>query len=170
MNCESFRRNLSSGAEMGSDALVHMRTCGPCLERAVEADPENLFRSLGGEEMDPPGGVEPFVQSVMDGIQVRQTESRLAPRLRMPAWSRWAAAAALAVATIGTALLYQAPAPTTIVPVAALQKNQPAVATQGFARPVVEDYDNANATIIQLASADDLQVVMVFDDTLPADL
>lgn len=166
MNCESFRRLLSTDQELTVEALAHMRACGACVDLAVAADPENLFRSLGGEELLPPGGLEPFVQSVMDGVQLRQTESRIVRRLNVPAWSRWAAAAALGVGLLGTALVYQ-PQPAT-APVAAV--TAPAAIQDGFARPVVENYENVNATIVQLASADDLQVVMVFDDSLPADL
>lgn len=169
MSCDSFRRILRTGAPLEGDALAHMRACAACLEAAVAADPENLFRSLGGQEMTPPGGVEHFVQSVMDGVQVRRTESRLSNVRAFPAWSRWAAAAVLGTGLIGAALVYQPQPP--VVPTAAIQKPAPAAQVAiAASRPVVENYENSNATIVQLASNDDMQVVMVFDESLPADL
>jgi len=168
MSCESFRQHLLSGQPLEGEALAHMRTCAACLERAVEMDADNLFRSLGGFEDMPPSGLEPFVQSVMDGVHVRQAEGRLVRRSAVPPWSRWAAAAALAAAVVGSAWFYQ-PAQQQAPLVASIGK--PAqIARAAVSRPVIESYDNADATIVELASADDLQVVMVFDDTLPADL
>jgi len=39
-------------------------------------------------------------------------------------------------------------------------------------KPVVDTYDSKNATIIEVPSEskDDVQVVMIFDESLPADL
>jgi len=39
-------------------------------------------------------------------------------------------------------------------------------------RPVVDTYESKNATIIEVPSEskDDVQVVMIFDESLPADL
>jgi hypothetical protein len=169
MNCETFRRILAAGQPLEGDALAHMRSCSSCLERAVDLDPDNLFRSLGGDEMLPPGGVEPFVQSVLDGVHVRQTENRIHHVATVPAWSRWAVAAALGLTVISAALFYRTAPQSVPVPMAAVQ--QPVqIARAAVSRPVIENYENANATIVELASADDMQVVMVFDDTLPADL
>jgi hypothetical protein len=69
---------------------------------------------------------------------------------------------------VGSAWFYQ-PAQQQ-APVAASIGKPAQIARAAVSRPVIESYDNADATIVELASADDLQVVMVFDDTLPADL
>jgi len=39
-------------------------------------------------------------------------------------------------------------------------------------KPVVETYESKNATIVEVPSEakDDVQVVMIFDESLPADL
>ena len=75
----------------------------------------------------------------------------------------------MAVTVIGTAMFYRPAQQSAPVPVATIQ--QPVqLARAVVSRPVIENYENADATIVELASADDMQVVMVFDDSLPADL
>jgi hypothetical protein len=165
MNCQSFRRALAAGDPLDGAALAHLRECGSCLEASAAADPFNIFRSLGGEDLVPPGGVDSFVGSVMDQVHFRDAERRLSPSRRVPALVRWSMAAALALGLVSAALVYRSE-PATVAPVATVVP----VSQPSISRPVVENYENPNATIVELASADDLQVVMVFDDSLPADL
>jgi hypothetical protein len=37
-------------------------------------------------------------------------------------------------------------------------------------KPIVESYDSKTATIVEVPGVKDAQVVMIFDDSLPADL
>ena len=39
-------------------------------------------------------------------------------------------------------------------------------------KPIIETYDSENATIVEVPSeeADDVKIVMIFDENLPADL
>ena len=53
--------------------------------------------------------------------------------------------------------------------IAAPKPIAPAVAT--ISRPVIENYESENATLVEVpADASDVKIVMVFDENLPADL
>lgn len=166
MNCAAFRQHLASGT-LSTEALAHMRSCTVCLQAAVAADPDNLFRSLG-TPMEPPGGVDAFVSDVMQQVHLRQTEKSLQPRRRFTAVYRWAAAAVLAVVVTAVTLTnreHQGPDPSPL---------QPAIAATLVPAnlPVIESYDEAGVMIVELPAAetDDMKVVMIFDETLPVDL
>ena len=53
-------------------------------------DPDLFFRSLGGEELVPPGGVDAFAGDVMSQVRVRSAETSLAPRRSVSVWRRLA--------------------------------------------------------------------------------
>lgn len=169
MNCTELQTALGRGP-LDVAALRHMRSCGPCLELAVAADPENLFRSLGGDELVPAGGVEAFASEVMQQVHLRQTERAIHPAKRLVSSPyRWSVAAALAAALVTGVLQFapatsHSPAPTVSVAVAAPRPT--------LVRPVVEEYEATGATIIELPTepASDVQVVMIFDESLPVDL
>jgi len=170
MRCEVFRQNCVAGRDPGPEMLEHLRSCSDCLDHAVSVDPDYLFRSLGGE-MIPPGGVDDFVAGVMEQVHLRDTERKIMRR-GMPAVYRWAMAATLTVATLG-GLQYQrshSPAPVSLT--AAMPTNGIIlVKNQLEPRPVVENYDSSSATIVEVPNqTSDLKVVMIFDESLPADL
>lgn len=163
MKCEDFRNasDLST-----PDALEHLRACDDCMMFAAEQDGANLFRSLGGEELVPPGGVDAFVTDVMREVQLRDKQRLWTARSRVSAWSRWSAAAAVLVASVS---YFAAHRPMAHVPTA----TQVAVVQQvpTLARPVVEAYDSGSATIVEVPTeTNDAKIVMVFDESLPADL
>ncbi len=168
MTCAQFEAFLAAGP-LPADALAHMRSCSACLETAVAADPENLFRSLGGEDLEPSGGIDQFVADVVQQVHLREAETRLTRRREMPAAARWSIAAALAVGVAGSSLLYrpslnQAP----VVSAPAVVASQ--VYDPSMTLPVVEEYSNGGATIVEMASDSDLTLVMIFDESLPVDL
>lgn len=171
MRCEFFRQNCVLGTEPAPEMLEHLRECGDCLNHAVSVDPDYLFRSLGGE-MTPPGGVDAFVDGVMEQVHLRETEKKLSRR-GMPAVYRWAVAATLTIATIG-GLQYQSGqsvAPVTLTAEASHGSAIVPVKNQLEPRPVVENYESSSATIVEVPNqTSDLKVVMIFDETLPADL
>ncbi|MGA7613837.1 MAG: hypothetical protein WBX15_01535 [Thermoanaerobaculia bacterium] len=173
MNCVAFRE-LCRKFEQTPEMLAHLRACNECLEFAVAIDPDYLFRSLGGDELIPPGGVDAFVSDVMSEVHVRSTERKLQGRRRIaPVW-RWSAAAALFVGIVAASLTY-APSPSDAVPGPAVQiaaHQTTSAVTPVMTRPVVENYRSSSATIVEVPvqNASDIQVVMVFDDSLPADL
>lgn len=167
MRCNQFETLLTNGP-LSTEALAHMRSCSSCLEKAIAADPENLFRSIGGQDLEPAGGIDPFVSDVMSQIHLREAESRLTRKREMPAAARWSIAAALAVGVAGASLLYRPSVnqvPALSAPAATAQLFDPSVTV-----PVVEEYSNGGATIVEMASDSDLQVVMIFDESLPVDL
>ena len=164
ISCDSFRRQFHANADDAA-LLDHLRTCDRCLDFAAHADPDVMFRALGGAEMIPPGGIDAFVGGVMQQVRVRDAETTVAAA-RVVVWPRrLAMAAALAVALLGTLLVTRIDVP---------------IDTRGVARaeirtlttkPVVASYESDNATIVEVPTeSDDVKIVMIFDENLPADL
>lgn len=166
MNCAMFREALQNGA-LSPAGLAHMRSCAVCLDAAVKADPDNLFRSLGAE-VDPPGGVDLFVEEVLQQVHLRKTEEALRTRTRFPAIHRWSVAAMLMIAVIGAAVLRDQSGTTPTVQTRQVVASPLVPASL----PAVEAYEEANAMIIELPAEEtgDFKVVMIFDETLPVDL
>ena len=163
MNCETFRAQFVP-ASADAALLEHLRSCDVCLNFAVERDDDVLFRALGGDDVVPPGGVDAFVEDVMREVHLRGTEDSMSQSVA--AWPRkLAVAAALTVVIAGSSFVYEHRA--TPVAGAAVVHHQFKTA----AKPVIQSYDSQNATIVEVPSeGEDVTVVMVFDDSLPADL
>ncbi|MGH9418662.1 MAG: hypothetical protein ACRD3J_01715 [Thermoanaerobaculia bacterium] len=171
MTCHYFRANLQPG--MTDTALLeHLRHCDACLDHATSVDPDLFFRAIGGEELVPPGGVDAFVSDVMSQVRVRSAETSLAPHRAFGAWRRLAVAATIAAGVTGATMVYHAERTVPAHPLAqarlSVQRPRPAVfATKSF----VETYSSHDATIVEMPNdGSDTKVVMIFDDTLPADL
>ena len=159
ISCQTFRANLQPGTRE-PELLEHLRKCDACLEYAVSTDPDNFFRAIGGEELVPPGGIDAFTSDVMAQVRVRQAEGSVAHRFLITP-RRLATAAAL-ILTVGvSALIYDSSRKAVVAPPVAHRPAQLAT------KPIVETYQSPNATIIEVP---DSNVVMIFDDTLPADL
>jgi len=175
--CQTFRSRFQP-ATTEAELLEHLRSCDGCLDHAAHLDPDVMFRALGGAELIPPGGLDAFVGDVMREVRLRSTEESMAPRQTVSWHRRLAVAAAFAAGITGTALVYQSQRMTVAhgpVPSAALPSpvSVAAVAPVKFTtKPVVETYDSKNATIVEVPNenASNVQVVMIFDEKLPADL
>ena len=164
ISCDSFRRRFHANTDDAA-LLDHLRTCDRCLDFAAHADPDVMFRALGGAEMIPPGGIDSFVGGVMQQVRVREAETTVAAAHVVPWPRRLAIAAALTTALLGTLLVSRIDV-------------QPD--TRGVARaeirtlttkPIVASYDSDNATIVEVPTeSDDVKIVMIFDENLPADL
>ena len=168
ISCETFHARFEPGSE-DPGVLEHLRSCDACLDMAAHVDPDVMFRAIGGE-MIPPGGIDAFTEDVMRAIHVRGTEQKLAP-VRTMAWPRrMAVAAMLAVGFLGALVFYPrdpVTAPSAPAQIAAVQPVNLAT------KPVVETYESANATIVEVPNEgadDNTRIVMVFDESLPADL
>ncbi len=163
ISCQTFRSKLQPGMS-DAELLEHLRGCDACLDHAMAVDPDNFFRAIGGQELVPPGGVDAFASDVMTQIRLRHTEGSVARRLLI-APRRLAAAAAVVIAIGISALVYDRNTTRPAAPPAA-----PVV--QLATKPVVETYDSTGATIIEVPveGKNDTQVVMIFDESLPADL
>jgi hypothetical protein len=174
ISCQAFRANLRPGSDDAA-TLVHLRTCDACLEHAVSVDPDFLFRSIGGEEIVPPGGVDAFVADVMAQVRVRSAETSAMPRLSLNPYLRAAAAVLFVIA--GTTGIYRysqqqevnQPIPDVAILKSPMPAGMPALHTT---KAIVETYQSENATIVELPSASpsDVKVVMIYDESLPADL
>jgi hypothetical protein len=161
ITCELFRARFTPGTD-DVEVLEHLRSCETCFAFAVQADGDMLFRGIGGGEMIPPGGVDAFVGDVMREVHLRSTEKVAAHRKF--GWARRLAVAATLAAAIAGTLYY--PRQQSVVPV------QRATIVQPMTRPVIEKYDSDTATIVEMPTegAEDVKVVMIFDEKLPADL
>ena len=172
ITCETFRTSLRPGTDDPS-LLEHLRQCDGCLDFAVGVDPDYFFRSIGGSEMTPPGGVDAFVGDVMRQVHMRRTETSIAPPHTLTWRQRLAIAATVAAGVTGAMVVYRhdvvTPAPQ---PVARIAKAAPAPAKPVAltTKPIIERYDSKNATIIEVPTDGSASVVMIFDDKLPADL
>ena len=177
MSCDSFRTRFHAGTEDAS-LLEHLRSCDRCLDFAAHADPDVMFRALGGAEMVPPGGLDAFVTGVMQQVRVRDAETVAARRVVH--WPRrLAMAAAVGAAVFGATLTYRVDAPVeerrslrSAPAVHAGQAGLPVLHKTLATKPVVATYDSENATIVEVPTegAGDVKVVMIFDENLPADL
>lgn len=175
MTCDAFRVSFEPETE-DPRVLEHLRSCDACLDHAATIDPDVMFRALGGTEMIPPGGVDAFVDEVMSQIRVHEAEQKLVP-VRVIRWPRrLAMAAALAAGFTGAMFMYRydtAVAPlghsTPIAHVARVAN--PVQPVNFVTKPVVETYESDKATIVEVpAESADTQIVMIFDENLPADL
>ena len=171
MNCNEFR---SAFAPASDDAAIleHIRSCDACLDFAAHADPDIMFRAIGGLEMIPPGGVDAFVNDVLSAVHLRKTEDELAPRRAPLSWTRKLAVAATLIAGItGATLVYQSE--TVTIPAKPLSPQHSALSTRSFAtKPVVATYSSPKATIVEMPAegGNEPHVVMILDENLPADL
>ena len=168
ISCQSFRANAG---RREPEILEHLRKCDACLEYAVSVDPDQFFRAIGGEELEPPGGIDAFTDDVMAQVRLRQAEGSVARRFLI-APRRLAAAAAVVVSVAAGTLVYEKSVETGFSPSARAESPRHIVRPVTVTKPVVETYQSDNATIVEMPSqgSNDAQVVMIFDDSLPADL
>ena len=171
ISCQTFRANLQPGTR-DAGVLEHLRHCDACVDFAVNVDPDNFFRLLGGDDLVPPGGVDAFVDDVMAQVRSRETETAAEPRRTFANVRRLAIAATIAAAvTTGLLISNHQPVrkPSGVVARAAIAAQHPAATVT---KPVIETYESKNATIVEVPAEtkDGTQVVMIFDESLPADL
>jgi hypothetical protein len=150
-----------------------MRACAACLNHAISVDPELMFRGLGGE-IEPDGGVDAFVEGVMHEIRFRKAERIVDARHRFAPAQRWAIAAAAVIAVVSGAMFWPRAGHVAVpgTPASVVASAPAALVVPVSSRPVVESYGSAGATIVEVPSEEtsDLKVVMIFDESLPADL
>ena len=169
ISCETFRSRFEPSTEDPA-VLEHLRSCDACLDYAIQTDPDVLFRSLG-TTMEPPGGVDVFVDDVMREVRLRSTESTMEPR--RSTWSRsLAIAATMAAVFSGATILYNEADRREGFGPTGLADARPRFRMPLTTKPVVETYESQNATIVEVPTEGeaDVKVVMIFDDSLPADL
>jgi hypothetical protein len=174
ISCETFRTRFAPGTE-DTALLAHLRTCDRCLDMAAHSDPDVMFRALGGEEMIPPGGIDAFVNDVMQQVRVRGAETTVEASQKVVSWPRRLAVAATLVAGITGAMLYErgAEAPGALTPVQIARPLSPVTPKLLTTKPIVESYESDSATIVEVPTdevGDDVKIVMIFDENLPADL
>jgi hypothetical protein len=170
ISCQTYRASLSAGTQDAA-LLEHLRTCDACLDFSVEVDPDNFFRSIGGNDLVPPGGVDAFVGDVMRQVQIRGKETSIAAHHTLSWRQRLAIAATVAAGITGATMVWQherQPVPAAMVAaVAPVRRAAPAKIL--VTKPIVDSYSR-NATIVEVPAEGNVNVVMIFDEKLPADL
>lgn len=173
ISCQTYRASLSAGTQDAA-LLEHMRRCDACLDFSVETDPDNFFRSIGGTDLVPPGGVDAFVGDVMREVHLRGKETSMAAHRTLSWPQRLAIAATVAAGITGATMVWQHERPSS--PAAPVQTARVAPAPAAVlpakilaTKPLVESYSR-NATIVEVPNNGNVNVVMIFDDKLPADL
>lgn len=178
ISCDAFRTRFHAASD---DAVLldHIRTCDRCLDFAARVDPDVMFRAIGfadGGDMIPPGGVDAFVDDVMRQVRVRGAETAIEARPRMSITRRLAIAATIAATVTGATVAYRYETAPAAVPVqiAAAPVTPKVFTTKALiTKATVETYDSPDATIVEVPSqqaGDDVKIVMIFDENLPADL
>lgn len=169
ISCDSFRTRFDAATDDPA-LLEHIRSCDRCLDFAANVDPDVMFRALGGAEMVPPGGVDAFVDDVMRQVRVRGAETVVETPHALSWTRRLAVAATIAVTVTAATVAYRSQnVPSTPQRIEAASVPSKILTT----KPVVETYDSQNATIVEMPAeeaGDDVKIVMIFDESLPADL
>ena len=170
ISCQTYRASLSAGTQDAA-LLEHLRTCDACLDFSVAVDPDNFFRSIGGSDMVPPGGVDAFVGDVMRQVQIRGKETSIAAQQTLSWRQRLAIAATVAAGMTGATMVWQheRQSAVPVVPAAHRIVAAPAQAKILATKPIVDSYSR-NATIVEVPAEGNVNVVMIFDEKLPADL
>ncbi len=174
MNCETFRSTFHADTENAA-LLGHLRTCDRCLDHAAAIDPDVMFRALGGEDLVPPGGIDLFVDDVMRQVRVRDAEKKVTAIQQRPvSWTRrLAIAATLATAVTSGSLVYRHNSAIPSTMIASIKRaHLTTPQTELVTKPVVATYESKSATIVEMPNEqnDDVKIVMIFDENLPADL
>ena len=166
ISCQTYRASLTAGTQDAA-LLEHLRHCDACLDFSVQADPDNFFRSIGGSDLVPPGGVDAFVGDVMRQVQIRGKESSI---VRHSTWrQRLAIAATVAAGITAGTMVWQHERPVAAPRTAPIIAQTVRPPKQFATKPVVESYSR-NATIVEVPTEGNVNVVMIFDEKLPADL
>ena len=172
IHCEGFRASFQVD-DRRPEILDHLRRCDGCLQFALAIDQDVLFRSIGGDDLVPPGGVDRFTADVMKQIELRRKSSDMEHHRRPNAIMRWAAAAVIVTGFAASSAVYhQHSVASTPALQASIPRPAPVARPADLAsRSVVESYASDNATIMEVPVSDtNVKVVMIFDQSLPADL
>jgi hypothetical protein len=138
-------------------AVEHFDACGLCRREALAADPLLVFRRLPAVELTA-AEERSEVEAMRQAVAAMRTAERLDSRRRFAGWRRWAAAAALVVASLSVgrdrarraenAALAPAPSVPASIPTATL-----------------EEMDRPEARVYHM-SGEGVSVFMIVDESL----
>lgn len=145
-----------------ADAVAHLDGCQHCRREALAADPLLVFRRLPALQLNE-AAERSEVESMRQAVAAMRTGRRLESRRRFAGWRRWAAAAALVVASLAVS---RDPSPVVAVsaPVPAPLALPPeAVGARFEGTPeMLEGLDRPDARVYQMKGKD-MAVVMIVD-------
>ncbi|HKI05377.1 MAG TPA: hypothetical protein VKK31_25580 [Thermoanaerobaculia bacterium] len=142
-----------------AEAMAHFDACAACRRDAVAADPLLVFRRLPAVELTP-AEESAEVASMRQAVTAMRTARRIEARRGFAGWRRWAAAAVLALASLGVGRDME-PRPER----AAAFSAAPAAAPDSSA-PELEGLNRPGARVYHLGS----DVLMIVDESLGLDV
>jgi anti-sigma factor RsiW len=171
ISCETFRASFQVD-DRRPEILEHLRRCDACLHFALEVDQDVLFRSIGGDGLVPPGGVDQFAAGVMKQIELRRKSSDMAHHRHPGVLMRWAAAAVIVTGLATSSVVYRRHGVSPVAQQASIRVPAAVTRPADATRSVIESYASDDATIMEVpvTSDNNVKVVMIFDQSLPADL
>lgn len=152
-----FRRETEP--EGWTEALAHFDSCSLCRRQALAADPTLVFRRMPvveptpAQELDEVAAVRQAVAAMRTASRLEALETRPRP-VSFSGWKRWAAAAALAVASLS---LGQSQSPEMV---------DKKVEITGADVPAVEAPSNLPEARVYQYGTEDISVALVFDESL----
>lgn len=174
MKCADFMKDPMAAVDT-SEGRKHLRVCDECYRAAVRIDPVAMLSAM--DPAEPTNHeTENLVRDVMSAVNARSHEKAIEAREEPPRWVGLAAAAAVIMAILsGLFVQERLTDPSNMIQqptaIEASNERSSAVAIPVSTRPVVESYSSSTATIVELPyENDDMQLVMIFDETLPQDL
>jgi hypothetical protein len=145
-----------------AEALAHLDGCQRCRREALAADPLLVFRRLPSLQLNE-AAERSEVESMRQAVAAMRTGRRLESRRRFAGWRRWAAAAALVVASFAVS---RDPSPVAAVsaPVPAPSALPPDTVGARFegTPEMLEGLDRPDARVYQMKGKD-MAVVMIVD-------
>jgi hypothetical protein len=157
-----FEPAASAASAKWADAVAHLDGCQRCRREALAADPLLVFRRLPALQLGE-AAERSEVESMRQAVAAMRTGRRLESRHRFAGWRRWAAAAALVVASFAVSrdpspvVAVSAPLPAPAAP------PQEAVGARFEGTPeMLEGLDRPDARVYQMKGKD-MAVVMIVD-------
>jgi len=144
-------------------AVEHFDACTLCRRDAVAADPLLVFRRLPVVEMTP-AEESSEVAAMRQAVAAMRTGKRLEARRSFAGWRRWAAAAVLAVVSLGVSRERE-PQPEPVVtaaPRASAPQALERAAVQGASVPVLDMVDDPGVRVYQVDS-EEVSSVFIID-------
>jgi hypothetical protein len=145
-------------------ALEHLDACPSCRPEALKADPLLAFRRLPVTDLAP-AEERSEAESMRLAVAAMRNAGRLESRHHFAGWRRWAAAAVLALASLGVSRGPAAPYPG--IKAAAVQHvTVPSGTSGGTAEPAAIEGLNLPGARVYHVDGEGLSVVMIVDESL----
>jgi hypothetical protein len=162
-------RRQHEGSELEwTEAVEHFDGCTLCRRDAVAADPLLVFRRLPVVEMTP-AEESSEVAAMRQAVAAMRTGKRLEARRSFAGWRRWAAAAVLAVVSLGVSRDREPKLDLAVMAPQAPASQASGSAAPGTSVPVLDGVDRPEARVYQWDS-DEVSSVFIVDESFAESL